>query len=341
MKVSLAFCPVLCWCGLLLPLLIQSQPKPDSLFRYEYSHRQMGTLFRIVLYAPDSSLARQAAREAFRRVDTLNAILSDYLPGSELNRLSATAGTGKAIPVSPDLWKVLFVSRQASRKSHGAFDVTVGPLVNLWRRSLRQQALPSAEVLAKARQSVGYRYLLLIRQKRTVELKLPEMRLDVGGIGKGYAVDEALAVLQQHGIRSALVDGGGKIGVSNAPPGRPGWQIELKTQQPDGAQTCWLTHAAVSTSGDLYQYLELGGQRYSHILDPRTGLGLTNQRLVTVVASNCTMADWLSTAVSVLGPQKGMRLAEQMPGVRVLLVQQTGRTTETWKSKRWVKSESE
>jgi thiamine biosynthesis lipoprotein len=340
MKVSQALCPVLCWYWLLLPLLTQSQPKPDSLLRYEYSNRQMGTLFRIVLYAPDSSLARQAANEAFRRVDTLNAILSDYLPNSELNRLSASAGTGKVLPVSPDLWKVLFISRQASRKSRGAFDVTVGPLVGLWRRSLRQQALPSAEVLAKARQSVDYRYLRLNRQKRTAELKLPGMRLDLGGIGKGYAVDEALAVLEQYGIRSALVDGGGNIVVSNAPPGRPGWQIELRTRQPDSIQTFCLTHASVSTSGDLYQYLELGGQRYSHILDPHTGLGLTNQSLVTVVAPNGMMADWLSTAVSVLGHQKGMGLAEQMPGVRVLIEQQAGGNTETWKSKRWVKSES-
>jgi FAD:protein FMN transferase len=309
---------------------------PVTPARYEFTHRQMGTLFRIILYASDSTQAVLAAQAAFRRVDQLNDILSDYKEDSELSRLSATSGTGQKIKVSKDLWHVLQQSVTLSRQTDGAFDITVGPYVQLWRRASRQQQFPSQEALRKASQCVGYQYIQLYPSAQAVELTRSGMRLDAGGVGKGYAVDEAMQILQGHGIASALVDGGGNILVSDPPPGKKGWQVELVIPQisSDKKITVTLTHTAVATSGDMYQYVELDGKRYSHILDPRTGLGLTNQIMVTILARNGITADLYSTAVSVLSSEKGSALVERTPKTAAIISVQTGDRIQTWQSKR-------
>ena len=149
------------------------------------------------------------------------------------------------------------------------------------------------------------------------------MRLDFGGIAKGYAADEALAVLRQHGIRSALVAAAGDIAVADPPPGQAGWRVEVGAIDVTHApppRTLWLRRSAVATSGDVFQRLEIGGRRYSHILDPRTGIGLTDHSLVTVVARDATTADSLATAVSVLGPEAGLRLIERTAGASALIL---------------------
>jgi FAD:protein FMN transferase len=327
---------------LLLPLLLLAQAawsqalERDGLQRHAFTHAKMGTLFRIVVYTPDSAQARTAAAMAFARVDTLNQIMSDYLPDSELNRLSATSGTGQAVKVSPDLWHVLQLSAKASRLSQGAFDVTVGPFVQLWRRSRRQLQLPSAEALAKARQAVGHQHLRLDPKTRTVELLVPGMRLDLGAIGKGYAVDEALKVLQRQGISAALIDGGGNVVVSQPPPDRPGWQVavgQAGRQTADTTRYLRLRCAGIASSGDLYQYVELEGQRYSHIVHPQTGLGLTHQREVTILAPNGTTADWLSTALSVLEPEEGRKLLRRVKGAEASISWLEEGQVKRWESK--------
>jgi thiamine biosynthesis lipoprotein len=145
---------------------------------------------------------------------------------------------------------------------------------------------------------------------------MPNMRLDLGGIGVGYAVDEALAVLKRHGIRSAMIDASGDIGALDAPPGKTGWRIGISPHTTTREPTRYvsLANAALTVSGDSQQYVEIDGVRYSHIVDPRTGLGLTNRSTVTVIARDCTTADSLATAVSVLGPEKGLALVAQTAG---------------------------
>jgi thiamine biosynthesis lipoprotein len=299
----------------------------------------MGTLFRIVLYAPGDSVAQQAAQAAFKRVDELNKILSDYLENSELNKLSATAGTGQAIPVSIDLWKVLEKSREAAFQSNGAFDVTVGPYVSLWRRARRQQEIPASGALAIARQKVGYQHIRLDPHKHTVQLMVPGMKLDLGGIGKGYAADEALVVLRKYGITTALVDAGGNMVAGDAPPGKKGWEIGIISPAASNADTVTkkilLSHAAVSTSGDMYQYVEIDGKKYSHIVDPHTGLGLTTQLMVTVLAPNGTTADYLSTALSVLEPVEGLRLIGKTKKAAALILINTEGKILKWESEKW------
>ena len=274
----------------------------------------MGVPFRIVLYASSANVASNAAEAAFARVSELNSILSDYESDSELSRLSRTSGSNQEVPLSDDLWRVLAKAQEASRKSDGAFDVTVGPLVQLWRKARRDRKLPPSERLEEAKARVGYTNVVLNPARKSARLLRPEMRLDVGGIGKGYALDEALKVLRSHGVARALVTGGGDMAAGDPPPEKKGWRIEIApldvTNAPP-ARFVLLRRAGLATSGDLFQRLEIDGKRYSHIVDPRTGLGLTDHSLVTIIASDCTTADALSKVVSVLGPKKGFEIVEQ------------------------------
>jgi thiamine biosynthesis lipoprotein len=289
---------------------------PDSkqpLERFEFQEPQMGMPFRIVLYAPNKGIAVKAAETAFARVSQLNGIMSDYEAESELSLLSSTAGSGQAVRLSPDLWRVLARAQEFSRHSGGAFDITVGPCVSLWRRARREGKLPNPERLAEARAAVGYRKLELDYRRKTARLRSPHMRLDLGGIAKGYALQEAARVLDELGVHRMLVAGSGDIVVGDAPPGKAGWRIEVAPLDVTNAplpRYVSLTRAALCTSGDLFQRVEIDGKRYSHVLDPRTGIGLTDHSLVTVIARDGTTADALTKVVSVLGPNEGFRLVE-------------------------------
>lgn len=283
----------------------------------------MGVPFRIVAYATNASQAELAADAAYRRVEALNAVFSDYEPDSEINRLCHETPPGKPAPVSPDLWRVLERSQDLARRTDGAFDVTVGPVVQLWRRARRHRALPPDHLLQAARQRVGWQHLRLDPRTRTVTFLVPDMRLDFGGIAKGFAADEALRVLRDHGLSRALVAAAGDTTVGDPPPDRPGWRITIgladATNAPP-ARVVSLHNASVATSGDVFQRLEIDGIRYSHIVDPRTGVGLTDHSLVTILAKDGLTADSLATAVSVLGPDAGLRLVDRTRGAAALIL---------------------
>jgi thiamine biosynthesis lipoprotein len=302
---------------------IQANP-PDEpeLRRYSFSQVQMGMPFQITLYATSEAAAQKASQAAFERIAALNAIMSDYDPQSELSRLSDTAGSGRAVAVSEPLWQVLTQSQNLAARSDGAFDITVGPLVRLWRRARRMKELPDAHRLADARAAVGYKSLRLNEEGRTAELLKPGMRLDLGGIAAGFAVDQALAILKKHGVASAMIDASGDIGVSEPPPGASGWRIGIAPLDATAPPSRYLLlkNTAVTTSGGAFQFVEIAGERYSHIVDPRTGLGLTHRSSVTVVAGDCITADSLATAACVLGPKHGMDLVERTPGAAALFV---------------------
>jgi len=289
--------------------------------RYTFVSPKMGTEFRIVLYASDSSQAVQAARHAFRRIDTLNQMLSDYQNDSELNQLSATAGSGEKVNVSNDLWTVLATAETIAKASKGAFDVSIGPLTKLWRRAFRRQQFPEAEKIEAAQKRVRYKWIKLYEKSQQVKLKKPNMRLDLGGIAKGYAVDEAAKVLQSYGLRQILVDGGGDLYAGAAPPDADGWTVERQAVQ-DGevvSEVFVVENQAIATSGDTYRFLEWDGQRYSHIINPRTGLGLTNCREVTVVAENCMLADALASTLSVMEIEKARKLLKDFSATATII----------------------
>lgn len=287
-----------------------------ALQRFTFEEPHMGTAFRIVVYAPRREVAEKAARAAFRRVTDLNAIMSDYVASSELMRLCARAG-GPSVKVSDELFFVLSRARKVSEESDGAFDVTVGPLVRLWRIARKTRRLPDAEKLQAARALVGYKLVELDEKTRTVRLLKPGMQLDLGGIGKGYAADEMLKVLADHGLKHALIAAGGDITVGEAPPGRDGWVVAIAPVEAskEGPRYLTLVRASVSTSGDAEQFVEIDGKRYSHIVDPRTGVGLIGRQSATVVAPDGITADSLTKVVAILGPQRGFPVLASYKGV--------------------------
>jgi thiamine biosynthesis lipoprotein len=285
---------------------------PSTLIRYSFQHPQMGTLFRVVFYADmDSAQATSIATTLFSRIDSLNAVFSDWLPESELNQLCKWAGSGQRVPVSKELFDIVQQSNKYSQQTNGAFDITVGPLTRLWRRSRSLGEMPSEKRRSEALEKVGWRNVKIYRKGHRILLRKVGMALDLGGIAQGWAADDCLKSLRQIGICQALVDAGGDIAIGQAPPGEIGWKIQLPAQ--DGHSTTQvLTHCGITTSGATQRFVELDGKRYSHIIDPKTGMGLTHHTLVTVKGPNATTADAWATAISVLG-EKGKIIASKSP----------------------------
>ena len=311
------------WIPLLLLLLAlgagcAARREGPALERHEYAQLHMGVQARLIVYAPNAQLAARAAKAAYSRVAELEDVASDYRPTSELMRLCAKAGQGP-VKVSEELFTLLAHAQEVSRHSDGAFDVTAGPYVQLWRAARKTKQLPSPQALDEASRRVGWRRVKLNPHKRTVELTTPGMRLDLGGIAKGYAGDEALRVLREHGIRSALFEAGGDIVVGAAPPGKKGWAVEVVGEELARPRVLEVTDRGISTSGDTEQFVEIDGVRYSHVVDPRTGLGLTQRYAATVIARDGITSDSLSTAASVLGPHEGKKLVKLYPGARVYI----------------------
>lgn len=296
----------------------QTQSPQKTLNRYEYPRYMMGMQGRVVLYAPDDATAEDAAREAFARVAELDQIASDWRASSELMRLCRQAGE-QPVPVSADLFALLQRSCALAQASDGAFDPTAGALTHLWRKARKEKKLPTSQEIAQARQRVGWRKIKLDPQNRTVQLLEKGMILDLGAIAKGYGCDAAMTVLKAHGITRALFEMGGEIVVGEAPPDKPGWLIELLSgSSTRGLRAIYLTNTAISTSGDTEQYIIIDGQRYSHVIDPRTGQALKDRMLVTVLADDATTSDSLSTAASVMGP-RAAELLKAYPNVELFI----------------------
>jgi len=284
---------------------------PPTVERHEYTQIHMGVETRIVVRAP-AAQAAIAARAAFERIAVLDSVLSDYRTDSDLARVNAAAG-GRPVPASEALLAVLSVAIDVARASDGAFDPTIGPLTQAWRAARRTGAPPDADVLREAARLVRWTDVRIDSAARTIQLVRPGMALDLGGIAKGRAVDEALAVLRAHGVRHALVQMGGEIGVTGPPPDEPGWRILL----PASPDTFRLVRGALAVSGPTEQFIEVAGTRQSHVLDPRTGAGVTTHDVAIVFAPTAMLADALATAAGVLSPQGRAGLERAFPGARI------------------------
>ncbi len=308
----------------------QSFSPASKLDRFEFQQPHMGTLFTITLYAENQTTARSAAEAAFVKVSELNQVMTDYDPESELMRLCRHP-VGVPVRVSDELFAVLTESQRLAKISKGAFDVTIGPVVRQWRRARRTEVLPSPEQLNRARAPVGWQKLQLDPKQQTVTLLATNMQLDLGGIAKGYAADQALTVLRTRGITRALVAASGDIAVGDPPPGQRGWRVSIGTpfQTTGTERTLILANAAVSTSGDVEQSVVINGTRYSHIVDPRSGIGLTNRCQVSVIARRAMQTDALATAVSILGAEEGRRLIESQRKVSAIIYRETPSGIET------------
>lgn len=294
--------------------------------KYSFTRPEMGSPFTITIETTDSSAAANAAAAAFHLADSLNTILSDYIDSSEINRLSATSGQGRSVPVSPPLFDILQRAQEAAVLTSGAYDITVGPVVRLWRKARKTGVPPTQTDIAQALQNTGYNHLHFDSTSHTVLLEKRGMQLDVGGLGKGFVASAALSLLRSQGYPVAMVNAGGKIVTGDA-PAAGSWIIGINAPgQKEQLLSLYLSlhNNSVATSGDLYQYIEWQGKRYSHIIDPRTGIGLTRRRNVTAIATDGTTADWLATACSILSWRESLKLLKRIPGAALLVTEIKG-----------------
>ena len=290
----------------------------------------MGLPVRLVLHGVDEPLARHAARAAFERIAALDRIMSDYRPDSELRHLER--GAGRFVVVSADLYSVLRRAIEIAQSTDGAFDPTVAPFVKLWREARRTGRMPGEAALAAARTKVGWQHIRFDDVGTAVRLDRPGMALDLGGIAKGYILQQALQTLRGFGVTRALVESGGDMVVGDPPPGRTGWTI--RTDGADAAlasRASNLTNAALATSGATVQFVEIDGVRYSHVIDPRTGLGVTNPRIARVIAGDGATADALATALTVLEPVAAGAVLRRFPGIVASLHRAESERSSAWR----------
>jgi len=288
----------------------------------------MGTFAHVVAVAEDSGTAEKCVRAALEEIHKVDELMSDYKSDSDIGRANAQAAK-QPVQVDESTFEVLRRSVEFSKLTEGAFDITVGPLVDLFRTSKKTGAAPTQEQIEQAKTKVGFEKIELDEQNRTVRFRVEGMRLDLGAIAKGYAVDKAIEAAQLCGATGAMVDLGGNIRCFGTPPkGRDLWLIGLQdlnsaVEDAGGGGlllTLKITDASIATSGDYQQFAIIGGKRYSHILDPHTGWSAEGLSSVTIITDNATDADALSTSVTVMGMDKGLDLIEKLPNTEAILI---------------------
>jgi thiamine biosynthesis lipoprotein len=276
----------------------------------------MGTVVEIVAHGEDTERLEDAVAAAFEEMARIEGLMTPHRPDSDVARLCRSEeGAG----VSAETAEVIALGLNIQAASGGAFDMTLGRLKALWGIESEQPRVPRAEEIRQALSGIGPGALRL--EGKTVVKGNPALAVDLGGIAKGYAIDRAIAVLRDAGVASASVNAGGDIRLLGERPGRP-WRIGIQhPRHPDGLlATLLLDEVAVVTSGDYERFFEEKGVRYHHLFDPRTGYPASLSRSATVVAENAALADALATAAFVLGPEAGLRLLEEYPGVEGMVV---------------------
>lgn len=286
----------------------------------------MGTFARVIVVAGNLKTAQKAATDAFAQMEKVDDLMSDFKDNSDIGIVNKEAFQ-KAVKVSDWTFEVIKRSVEFSKLTDGAFDITVGPLVDLFRKSKETETAPTQEEIENAKAKVGYEKLILDDANKTVRFTVEGMRLDLGGIAKGYGVDKAAEAIQKNGAIGALVDIGGNIRCFGFPAkGRKTWLVGI--QDPNAAEnknaglvmTLKITNESISTSGNYQQFVIIGGKRYSHIINRKTGTGTEGLSSVTIIADNAADADALSTAVTVLGAEKGMALVKTLPNTQAILI---------------------
>ena len=316
-KLNLKWQRKVLWClGTILIIIVLVfwrlwRQESPSVFR-EFA---LDTMVEIQVWGPG---AKEAAAAAMAEIRRLEGLLSQYQPGSDLSRLARTSGG----VVDEATYKVLGQALQIANESHGAYDPTIGGLSLLWQQAREEQKPPDKVAIQQAHSQVGWQSVTLLPPNM---VKLKEgIQLDLGGAAKGYAVDKALFVLKKRGIRRALVNAGGQIGLlGTAPSGL--WQVGVQAPREEGlVAVLELKGGAVSTSGDYQRFFMYQGRRYHHLLDPKTGYPAAKCQSATVVAKTGLLADLLSTACYLLGPKGGLELVEKY-GAQALVVDSRGK----------------
>ncbi len=273
----------------------------------------MGSPFNLILVSEDSTKAKNLANASFALIDSFSHIYSDYDSTSELSKLSLHAGNGFQF-CSPALWDILLQSKRAFENSFHAFDISIGPLSSLWRIKRKKHLFPDSLTINETLDAVGFDKIHWDIPNHQILIPKKGMKLDLGGIAKGYIAQKVIDYLRENGIDVALADAGGDISMSNTPLGIDGWLVGVNIPETTDdlmKKKLSLSNYSVATSGDAYQYIEHNGKKYSHIIDPRTGYGVSFQRNVTVIAKDGTTADWLATACSIVSIREAKKICRQ------------------------------
>jgi thiamine biosynthesis lipoprotein len=290
------------------------------------SRQSMGTFARIVAVTRNQKRAKRCIEAGFNEFKRIEDMMSYFNPDSELSKVNREA-SARRVRISRELFEILQTSVAYSRLTNGAFDITVGPLVDLWRKAGEVNQMPGEIAIANIKSRVGYEKLVLDANSMTVRFAVDEMSIDLGGIAKGYAVDKAVEVMKRKGAIGGMVDLGGNIRCFGKPPRKDAWLVgvqdpnlenneplmvlKLSTDKPD---------MAVATSGDYRRFVKAGGKKVSHIIVPNTAGGADKLSGDTIIAPTAIEADALSTAVNVLGPEKGLDLVQRVLDVEAILI---------------------
>jgi thiamine biosynthesis lipoprotein len=310
-------------------LTVEKQGRPRKRITAESGYREiMGTFVRIMGVAINEKTAESCVEEGIKQLEFVDNLMSVHKAESEISRINRDAYR-QTIKVSEPVFEVLQRSVEFSKLTDGAFDITVGPLIDLWHEAGKKNQKPAESEIATTKAKVGYEKLVLDAEKRTVHFTIDGMRLDLGGIAKGYGIDLAARAMQQAGAMGGMVDVGGDIRFFGTPPaGKQKWSVGL--QEPKIDQKGRVSHQlvlvlevvdrAVTTSGDYRRFALIDGRRYSHIINPSTSSSAKGLSSVTIIAGNATDADALATAVSVMGSEKGLALIEAIPDTEAILI---------------------
>ena len=286
----------------------------------------MDTFCEISCYEDSKDKSIAAIDAAFKEMERIEKVFSKFNKNSEVSNINRLAGLEK-VAASEEVFKLTEKSVYYSRISDGAFDITVAPLMEIWGFVRRHKSIPDKETIENALEGVGYKNIELDPKKLSVKFLNKKTKIDFGGIAKGYAVDRAKDVLVSRGIKNGLVNLGGNIFALGSAPGNKAWKIGVEDPRNKGKllRSFELTNRAISTSGNYERFFEIGGKRYSHIINPLTGEPCQGIISVTVAADSAEQADGLSTAIFVMGEEKGLNLAKSIKGIKVLILKEDGK----------------
>lgn len=304
------------------PTTLFSQGTAEQVSGYEITFPSMGTLVSLQSFSADSKVVEDAFEKTRSEIDRLVKIFSDYDEDSEARKLTLDEKINAWQMVSTEMWEVLNASDDWNRLSDGAFDPSIGQLSILWRKARKAKRIPDPKEIEEALKYCGWKHVELDPKSKSVRIKLKKLRLDFGAIAKGYIIEKAYHHLVADGLPSSLVRAGGDVRCGDPPPGRKGWKIEIANIDDSRSEPTrfLISNAAISSSGDLHQFIEIDGKRRSHVLDPKSGIGVLGPMMVTVVATNSMDADAADTTICVLGHVSGIELAKKRTDLIVRIV---------------------
>ncbi len=303
--------------------ILNPEDSGSGIQRFSKTELLMDTVFEIAVFTEDEAEGNRLLREAFSEVRMLEKTLSRFISGSEVDNINQAAGENP-VEISSDSLQVIKEGIYLGEVSQGSFDITIAPLMDLWGFSTGEQRVPTPEEIEETLLLIDYTEVDINEQRNTVYLPREGMSLDLGGIAKGYIVDRIIQYLESQDVETAFVNAGGDIRViGNRPDGTP-WRIGIRSPRNREGQDLIavipISDQAVVTSGDYERFFTSDGIRYHHILDPSHGYPAAEAISVSIVARECMAADGLSTAIFVLGPQKGIELLESLPGIEGIII---------------------